>query len=225
MGLSTVKQNSGHPDRLWHCGLRHASKGLHQGAWRLSVGTFGGIFTVSAIVGKTMRPAWLFLFVAARRNSLILKKMLESDRMQHRKLRLRGGRYQTESCPHPLNSRQPEETLSEKKWRTPCWVCGGHVQKDQKSTMHLPQLQKIGAAIKHVDKEKPIGDNLPSVVTDAGRRYSGKDTRCKKGIIGCGEKTKKNNRSQVQDKTKEERGRDCTFYRIQRLDHGRSEKN
>ena len=30
----TVKQISGFSDRQWHCGLRHASKGLHQGAWR-----------------------------------------------------------------------------------------------------------------------------------------------------------------------------------------------
>ena len=50
---STVKQNSEYSDCQWRCGLRHASKGLHQGAWCLSVGTFGGRFIISAIAGKT----------------------------------------------------------------------------------------------------------------------------------------------------------------------------
>ena len=50
---STVKQNSGYSDRQWHCGLRHASEGLHRGAWRSSVGTFGERFSVFTIVGKT----------------------------------------------------------------------------------------------------------------------------------------------------------------------------
>ena len=50
---STVKQNYGYSDRQWHCGLRHASEGLHQGAWRSSVGTFGERFSFFTIVGKT----------------------------------------------------------------------------------------------------------------------------------------------------------------------------
>ena len=35
---STVKLNSGYSDRQWHCGLRHACEGLHQGAWRFICG-------------------------------------------------------------------------------------------------------------------------------------------------------------------------------------------
>ena len=35
--------------------FRHGSKGLHQGTWRFSLGTFGGRFTVSAIVRKAMQ--------------------------------------------------------------------------------------------------------------------------------------------------------------------------
>ena len=32
---------------------------------------------------------------------------------------------------HPLNSRQPRESLSEnKQWRTPRWICYNHLQKD-----------------------------------------------------------------------------------------------
>ena len=57
---SSVQQNPGHSDRQRNCGLRHTSKGQHQGVWRLSVGTVGGRFTVRAIIGKTMQLAWTF---------------------------------------------------------------------------------------------------------------------------------------------------------------------
>ena len=49
---STVKQHLGYSDRQWHCGLRHTSKGLHQGVWSSSMGSFGARFSVSAIVGR-----------------------------------------------------------------------------------------------------------------------------------------------------------------------------
>ena len=62
----------------WHCGLRHASKGLHQGAWRLSMDTSGDRFAVSALVGKNMQRTWFFLFVAIRRSSQIIKKKVRS---------------------------------------------------------------------------------------------------------------------------------------------------
>ena len=58
----TIRQSSaidsGHSDRQWHVGPRHASKCLHQGAWRLFLGTCGERFTVSAIVGKTVQCTW-----------------------------------------------------------------------------------------------------------------------------------------------------------------------
>ena len=34
--------------------LRHASKGLHQGSWRLSMGTLGEMFAVSATISAKM---------------------------------------------------------------------------------------------------------------------------------------------------------------------------
>ena len=52
---ATVKQNLEYTDRQRHCGLRHASEGLNQGAWRLFMGTCGVRFNVSAIVWKTMQ--------------------------------------------------------------------------------------------------------------------------------------------------------------------------
>ena len=45
--------------------------------------------------GKTMQWTWWFLFEAVRWNSLIIIRE-DSDRIQHRKFRLRGCRYQTE---------------------------------------------------------------------------------------------------------------------------------
>ena len=50
---SAVKQHSGYSDRQWHRGLRHASKGLHQGAWRWLTDAFGERFSVSGIIGKS----------------------------------------------------------------------------------------------------------------------------------------------------------------------------
>ena len=60
------KQNLGYSDQR-HCGLKHTSKTLHQGAWSLSLGGFGDRFSVSLIVGETMQRAWFFYFVAVRR--------------------------------------------------------------------------------------------------------------------------------------------------------------
>ena len=50
---STVTHTSGYSDRQLHRGLRHASKGLHQGAWRWLTDAFGERFSVSGIIGKT----------------------------------------------------------------------------------------------------------------------------------------------------------------------------
>ena len=41
-------------DNQWLCGLRHKRKSLHRGAGRLSLGTLGVIFSVSAHVGRTV---------------------------------------------------------------------------------------------------------------------------------------------------------------------------
>ena len=41
-------------DNQWHCGLRHKRKCLHHKAGHLSLGTFGGSFSVSAHVGRTV---------------------------------------------------------------------------------------------------------------------------------------------------------------------------
>ena len=48
----TVKQNPEYSDRQWHGCLRHASEGLHQGTWRLSIGTLAERLSVSAIIGE-----------------------------------------------------------------------------------------------------------------------------------------------------------------------------
>ena len=77
------------PMALWS----QTRKGLHQVAWRSSMSTSGGWFTV----GKTMQWARLFFFVAVRRNSQTVKRY-ESNRMQHGELRHRGSSYQAESC-------------------------------------------------------------------------------------------------------------------------------
>ena len=144
-GILQVKHNCGYSDRQWHRSLRHASKGLHQGSWHLSMGTFGGIFTVSAIDGKTVQWVWLFSVVADRWNSQIINRQ-EIDRMQHRKTSLLGSSYQTESCAIHLNSRQPKDTWARKR-------SGGHHvgsveaicrMTGRKRTLHLPQLQKLG---------------------------------------------------------------------------------
>ena len=162
----TIRQtstNSGYSDSQWRCGLRHASKGLHQGAWRLSMGTFGGIFTVSAIVGKTMQSAWLFLFVADRRNSQIVKRQ-ESDRMLHRKLR-------------PVVAVTKPKDVPSIEFSSASKRSGGHhvgsleaiYRRIKKIRCIVPQLQELD-----VDEEKPLHEKLPSVATDALERYSGK---------------------------------------------------
>ena len=50
--LNHKEKNTGYSDRQWHRGLRHASKGLHQGAWRWLMDAFGERFSVSGIIGK-----------------------------------------------------------------------------------------------------------------------------------------------------------------------------
>ena len=91
---------------------------------------------------------------------------------------------------HPLNSRMPRETLSEKnQWRTTCWICHNNLQKDQKKTSYLPQLQKLGSDPKQVfffkkKKKTNPDDKLPSVVTDAGRNALAKENRVRKGSSG-----------------------------------------
>ena len=58
-----------------------------------------------------------------------------------------------------------------------------HLQKDWKNEMHLRQLRQ---PTHEVVEEQSRDEKLPSVVTDAGgERYSGKDTKKKKGIIVC----------------------------------------
>ena len=86
-------KKSGFSDCHWHCGLRHTREGLHQWTWHMSMDTCGERFS-RVIIGRTMQWPWL-LFVADRRNFQISKRK-ESNRMQHRKLRLHGCSYQTE---------------------------------------------------------------------------------------------------------------------------------
>ena len=63
---STVKQNSGYSDRQWHCGLRHASKGPHEGVWRLPMDTFGERCSVSAVAGNRCEDFTINLFCLIR---------------------------------------------------------------------------------------------------------------------------------------------------------------
>ena len=64
---------------------------------------------------------------------------------------------------HPLNSRQPRETLSGiKKRRTPCWICYNHLQKDYKNEMHLPQLRQPGVNFHmNLSKKNLVMRNFP----------------------------------------------------------------
>ena len=86
---------------------------------------------------------------------------------------------------HPLNSRPPKDTLSEKKkLRTPCLICWSHQRKDEKKTMYLLELQML-AVISSVFFEKTLlEDKSLLVFVDAGGHILAKETKSKKGIIG-----------------------------------------
>ena len=71
---STVMNNSGYSDRQSRCGLRHTSEGLHEGTLRSFMDTFVDRLSVSAIVGQDYARIWLFIFVAGRRNSQVIKR-------------------------------------------------------------------------------------------------------------------------------------------------------
>ena len=152
---STVEQFSGYSDRERHGGLRHAGKGLHQGAWRLSI---------LYICGKMRRlcnelgycHSW-----PSRRNSRKIRKVEKSNAASTTSstwLQLPNRREY-----HPLNSRQPRETLSwKKKRRTPCWMCYNHLQKDYKNEMHLPQLRQPGVNFHmNLSKKNLLMRNFP----------------------------------------------------------------
>ena len=80
-------------------------------------------------------------------------------------------------------------------------------------------------------------EKLPSVATDAGVDTLEKDTMSKKGIIGSQPTCNHNvfthdpkdhncevckNKGPVWEKNQEGHGGNCTFYKIRKLDHGRS---
>ena len=73
---STVDHNSAYSDRLCQCGLReHKQMSTWRSFGAYLCATFGGTFTVGAIVGKTMRWVWFCLFVGVRRNSQIIQSV------------------------------------------------------------------------------------------------------------------------------------------------------
>ena len=97
----------------------------------------------------------------------------------------RGGSYQTESCTIPLNSRQPKNTLSEKKkWTTSCWILLQHFIEGLQEYDAPSSTPEARGGPEHVIEEKPIEDKPPSVVTKMGGDTMAKNTNSKKGTIG-----------------------------------------
>ena len=113
--------NSGIQTANGICGLRHARKGLHQGIWRLSMGTFGGWFTVSVIVGEDYATILVFLVRDFHEKLPVCQKRSESDRWQHREfsypwLQLPNRRqYHLEFSTAKGNFVQDKEAE--------CWIC------------------------------------------------------------------------------------------------------
>ena len=80
------------------------------------------------------------------------------------------------------------------KWRTLCWICDKHLQK-----MHFIQPRQLGPTL-----SMKLSTEEEDAIT--------KDTRSKKGIIGSLQRGNHNVLAHW---------RDCLFYTIRRLDHGR----
>ena len=77
---------------------------------------------------------------------------------------------------HPLNSRQPRDTLSEnKKWRTPCWICCNHLQKDWKNEMLIPQPRQLGVTLRmKLSQNNLVMRNFPWLPPMWWEKYSGR---------------------------------------------------
>ena len=100
----------------------------------------------------------MFLFVAVRRNSQIIK---QSDRMQHVPVVA----VIKQTVVPTIEVLKSEDKLDrEKKGRTPCWSRGDPTHE--------------------VVEENSLDEKLLSVATDAGRDTLAKETKSKKGVVG-----------------------------------------
>ena len=154
---------SGYSERLWHCGLRHASQGLHQRVWRSTMETSGDRFSVRSNAGKTPMNL-VILIVVDRRNSHIVRRW-ESNRVQHRKLRPRGCRHQTEgSAIHWISKAEGkyvEDTMLDLLKPFTAGSKGRVASSSTRTDRGDPKHEVV--------KPKSLDEKLPSVVTDAGR--------------------------------------------------------
>ena len=149
------------------------------------MGTFGDIFSVSAVIGKTMPQTWLFLFVAVTSNSQIIKKVKKMIECSIGNFVSVYAVTEQKTAPSIASSSPKRDFEREKEVEdTMLDLVKPFTEglKEQDASSLTPTL---GALPKHeVVEEKPLDDKLPSVVTDAERDTLAKDTKSKKGIIG-----------------------------------------
>ena len=75
--------------------------------------------------------------------------------------------------------------LENKKWRTPCWICYNHLQKEWKNEMHLPGLRQLGATLRmKLSKNSLMVRNFLGCHRCGERDTLAEDTKSKKGVIG-----------------------------------------
>ena len=176
--LRQLKQNPGCSDRQWHCGLRPASKGLHQGAQRLSLGTFWWKIHHQCCPWEVCAMSMVIL-IRGRQEKLPDYQKVRKWSNAASKTSSPWYQLPNKKLYHPLDPRQPKENLEREKE-----VAGTMLDLSTPCTKGLEEYDASGSEPVQVVKEKPLDDKLPSVVIDAGRDTLAKATVSKKGIIG-----------------------------------------
>ena len=176
--LRREEQKLEYSDRQRHCGLRHASKNLHQGAWRLSVGAIVEVsqpvppaerlcselrYSYSWQPGKTSRLSKGKKVIECSIDNVVpvvgvTKQIAVSIEFSSAK-----GNFKREQ--------EVEDTMLD------LFTEGLEVYYASSSTPNAGWP-------KACCRRKPLDDKLPVVVTDAGGDTEAKDTKSQQGIIG-----------------------------------------